>query len=314
VRVITLGESMGLIRGDGIGTLDHLGTAAIDTGGAEGNVAIGLARLDVPVTWLGRVGDDSLGRRVVRDLRGEGVVVRALVDPVAATGLMLKETPRSGATNVTYYRGGSAGSRLDPGDIDGLDIESADLLHVTGVTLAISDSARETVRRAISRARDAGVRVSFDVNHRSRLWGAVTAAAVYREIAGMSDVLFAGDDEAALTLGIGDGAGITELCAALAALGPEEVVLKHGPAGASTWLDGTVTTAPAVTVNVVDTVGAGDAFVAGYLSEVLAEASIEQRLATGTLAGAFACRHPGDWQGAVRRDELYAPVDDPVRR
>ena len=147
MTVVTIGESMGLIRGGRIGDFTHLGSAEIDTGGAEGNVAIGLVRLGIPVAWLGRVGDDSLGRRVVRDLRGEGVDVRAVVDADATTGLMLKETPRFGSTTVTYYRRGSAGSRLQPSDLDGLEIEAASLLHITGVTLALSESARDTIRQ-----------------------------------------------------------------------------------------------------------------------------------------------------------------------
>lgn len=312
--VLTLGESMGLIRGGGIGDFAQLGVAEIDTGGAEGNVAVGLARLGVPVTWLGRIGEDSLGRRVVRDLRGEGVDVRAVIDPAAPTGLMLKETPRTGSTSVTYYRRGSAGSRLRPADLDSVDVEAAALLHVTGVTLALSDSARDTVRVAVARARAAGVPVSFDVNHRSRLWDADAAAPVYREIAASADVLFAGGDEAALTLGVAESVGASSLAAGLADLGAGEVILKHGADGASAFVDGELIRAAAVTVDVIDTVGAGDAFVAGYLSELLAGASVRRRLETATLAGAFACRHPGDWHGAARRSDIDAPEGDPVRR
>lgn len=314
MTVVTLGESMGLIRGGTIGDFAELGSADLDTGGAEGNVAIGLARLGVPVTWLGRIGDDSLGRRVIRDLRGEGVDARAVVDADSTTGLMLKETPRSGSTVVTYYRRHSAGSRLRPSDLDGLEIETARLLHVTGVTLALSESARDTIRHAVARARAAGVPVSFDVNHRSRLWDAEAAAPVYREIAASADVLFAGSDEAALALGMLETSPIEALTVGLAALGVPEVVVKHGAAGASTYRDGTLFTAPAVTVDVVDTVGAGDAFVAGYLSELLKGAPVPQRLTTATLTGAFACRHPGDWHGAARRSDLLAVAGDPVLR
>ncbi|QIG39411.1 sugar kinase [Microbacterium sp. 4R-513] len=313
-HVVTLGESMGLVRGAGIGSFTQIGSAEIDTGGAEGNVAIGLARLGVDVSWLGRVGDDSIGRRVIRDLRGEGVDVHAIVDEAAATGLMLKETPRAGSTVVSYYRAGSAGSRLTPSDLAGIELEHARLLHVTGVTLAISDSARATVFAAIERARAAGVRVSFDVNHRSRLWSTETARPVLREATALADILFAGDDEAAIVLDAETPPCLEETAEALASLGPREVVLKHGAAGASAWLEGVLTSAPAVAVPVVDTVGAGDAFVAGYLSELLAEAPTEKRLGTATRTGAFACRHPGDWQGAARLAELAHLEADPVTR
>jgi 2-dehydro-3-deoxygluconokinase len=314
VRVVTFGESMGLIRGVGVSSFAELQSATVDTGGAEGNVAIGLSRLGVDVCWMGRIGADSLGRRVVRDLRGEGVDVRAIEDTNAPTGLMIKETPHSGSTRVSYYRRGSAGSRLKPGDLENLELESATLVHVTGITLAISASASETVRVAVSRAKAAGVLVSFDVNHRRQLLTDDEAAKVYREVASDADILFAGDDEAALVLGMAQGGSAMQLASALGELGPSEVLLKHGPGGATAWANGALVHQPAVEVDVVDTVGAGDAFVAGYLAECLAGAPVERRLQTAALAGAFACRHPGDWQGAARRDDLERGAVDPVSR
>lgn len=314
MRVVTLGESMGLIRGSGLGTFAQLGSAEIDTGGAEGNVAIGLARLGVSVTWLGRVGDDSIGRRVVRDLRGEGVDARAIIDPHAPTGLMLKEAPRSGSTKVTYYRSGSAGSRLCPEDLDDLAIEAADVLHVSGVSLAISDSACNAVTEAVQRARAAGVTVSFDVNHRSRLWSAETASPHYRCLVADADIVFAGEDEAALTLGFDSIPPLPQLMSSLAELGANEIVIKRGANGAAAFADGELSVQDAARVDVVDTVGAGDAFVAGYLADRLAGAPLAQRLRTATLTGAFACLHPGDWQGAATRAELEAFGDDPVSR
>ena len=201
-RVLTIGEGIGTLRTQGIGTLALERELTVGTGGAEGNVAIGLARLGVPVTWLGRVGDDGLGARVVRELRAEGVSVIAPVDPDGPTGLMLKETPSAGRSVVTYYRTGSAGSRLSPDDLDGVDFDAFALLHVTGITPALSASARACIDLAIERAREAGVAVSFDVNHRSRLWSAEAAVETYREIARRSDILFAGADEAALLTGL----------------------------------------------------------------------------------------------------------------
>lgn len=136
-RVVTLGEALGVLRTASLGSLAQLDTLAVGTGGAEGNVAVGLARLGTPVTWLGRVGDDGLGRRVARELRAEGVDVVAIVDGGAPTGLLLKETPVPGRTLVTYHRAGSAGSRLEPADLDGLDLAAGDILHLTGITPAL---------------------------------------------------------------------------------------------------------------------------------------------------------------------------------
>jgi len=311
-RVVTLGESMGLILGDGVGGWEHQSQARVATGGAEGNTAIGLARLGVPVMWLGRVGDDALGRRVVGDLRSEGVEARALVDGGAPTGLMLKSTPRAGATTVDYYRRGSAGSRLDAADLDELPLTAGDILHVTGVTLALSDSARDAVIVAVDRARDAGALVSFAVNHRSRLWAHAEAVTAYAHVIARADIVFASDDEARM---LHADTAPEDLARALAAAGPTDAVVTLGGDGAVAVIDGELHRVAAVPITPVDTVGAGDAFAAGYLAERFAGSDPTTRLRTATLAGAYACLHPGDWQGGIRRSELDGAASaDPVTR
>ena len=313
-RVVTFGEALGVLRTDQLGSLAHLGTLTVGTGGAEANVAIGLARLETAVTWLGRVGDDSLGRRVARELRAEGVGVVAIVDDEAPTGLLLKETPSPGRTVITYHRAGSAGSRLVPADLDALDLAAGDILHLTGITPALSASASITVDRALDLADAAGATISYDVNHRSRLWRARDAATTHRRIAARAQLVFAGEEEAEL---LAPGSkGPSNQAAAIAALGPTEVVIKRGAAGALVLVDGTELTRPAVSVDlVVDTVGAGDAFVAGYLAERLAGRELAIRLDTALRAGAAACQHPGDWEAAPTRGELAASRGhDPVTR
>ena len=234
-HVVTLGETMGLVRTTAIGSLEHVSDLALHVGGAESNVAIGVVRMGGRATWIGRVGDDSLGRRVLRELRGEQVDVAATVDDSARTGLMLKETPTAGTTRVLYYRAASAGSRLSPGDLDADTIRTADLLHVTGITLALSESAAAAVHDAVGIARSAGVPVSFDVNHRASLWADRDAADAYREIARQADIVFAGDGEAELLVGPGEP---EDLAAALAALGPTQAVVKLGERGCVARIDG----------------------------------------------------------------------------
>ncbi len=309
-RVLTLGEGLGVIRtSEALVTAPHLG---VGVGGAELNVAIGLARLGTEVTWLGRVGPDGLGRRVVRELRAEGVHAIAPTDD-RHTGLLLKERDALGRTLVTYHRTASAGSRLEPADLDGVDWSQFGLLHVTGITPALSESAAATVDAAMRRAADAGLTISFDVNHRSRLWSSEVAAPVHRELAARSDVLFAGLDEAAVLLGdLPDDPWKT--VEALADLGPSTVVLKLGERGALARSGAGRARASAVPVDVVDTVGAGDAFVAGYLAELIEGRSLTECLATAVKAGAAVCRHEGDWEGAITRQELDAEVTDTVVR
>ena len=293
-RVVTVGEA-----------LDVQGMRP-GTGGAELNVAIGLARLGAPVTWLGRVGDDEAGRRIAAILQAEGVDARVIVDPVAPTGMLRKTSPSPGRTEIEYHRAGSAGSRLAPTDLDGIALGPGDILHLTGITPALSATARATVEHALDLAEAAGATISYDVNHRSRLWDAAEAIPVHRAIATRAHLLFAGLDEARLLVG---GAG--DALETLAALGPAEVVLKRGTSAVYALADGVRFVQPAMQVDVVDTVGAGDAFAAGYLAERLAGLGVPERLATAVRTGAVACTHAGDWEGAPTRAELASFADRP---
>ncbi|WP_336630620.1 MULTISPECIES: sugar kinase [unclassified Microbacterium] len=305
-RVVTLGETMALLRTREIGTLQHLPDVAVGIGGAESNVAIGLRRLGVDASWAGVVGDDMLGRRILRELRGEGLDVRARTAD-ASTGLMIKERPTASSTAVTYYRAGSAGSTLAPGDVPAGWVEEADLVHVTGVTALVSASALASVDTVCARARAAGTVISFDINYRSALAPADVARPVLRRLADGADIVFGGEDEFAL---IAPGE------AAEAALAGREVVVKRGEAGAYAVVSGVRTDAPGFSVHTVDTVGAGDAFVAGYLAARLAGADVSARLAQANACGALLCMSPGDWEGAPTARELAAFLSpgDPVSR
>lgn len=311
--VLTVGEGLGVVRARECGSLETVSDLVLSTGGAEVNVAIGLARLGTPVTWLGRVGDDAVGRRVTRELRAEGVDVIARVDPAGATGVLLKSSPAPGRTEIVNLRARSAGSRLRVDDLDGVDVSLYRVLHVTGVTPALSASAAATVTELVRRARAAGVLVSVDVNHRPRLWSdPADAVASHLALVAGADVLFAGDDEARLL--VGPAVAPEDLAARLRSLGPGEVVVTLGGRGAVALVDGVVHRRDARPVTVVDTVGAGDAFVAGYLSELLRGAPPERRLDVGTRTGAAACASPGDWEGAPRRVDLDRVHTDPVSR
>jgi 2-dehydro-3-deoxygluconokinase len=310
--VVTLGETMGLFRGVSVGSLAHVSDFTLGIAGAESNVAIGLTRLGTPARWVGRVGADSIGRRVLRELRAEGIDVISVVDPGAATGIMVKEQRTVDATRVEYYRAESAGSRLNPDDLAAADIANASLLHVTGITPALSSTAREAVFAAIGIASSTDIPVSFDINHRASLWHD-DPAPVYRDLATRSQIVFAGDDEARILFP--DAATPLDLAHAIAGLGPRHVLIKLGEAGCVAVIDGLEYRREAIAVRAVDTVGAGDAFVAGYLAELLAGLSVEDRLTTAVTVGAFACLNSGDWEGFPTRDELgLLTRTDPVQR
>ncbi|WP_022894768.1 sugar kinase [Agromyces subbeticus] len=300
--VVTLGESLCLMRSASADSLELTADLRLSVGGAESNVAIGLSRLGASVEWIGRVGDDELGRRIVRELRAEGVTARAIIDPGAPTALMLKERRVIGPSRVRYYRAGSAGSRIAPGDVPLPSIAAASMLHVTGITPSLSPTADAAIDAAVGEAVAQGVPVSFDVNHRATLPRHRDAGEIYRSIATRSSLVFAGEDEARLLAP--NATDRDSLLHAIAALGPREIVLKLGSEGAVALVDGSRYSLPAVPVPVVDTVGAGDAFVAGYLAERVRGLSPEERLVTATRCGAYACTVAGDWEGAPRRIDL----------
>lgn len=317
-RVVTLGETMALVRATEVGSLRHVSRLALGIGGAESNVAIGLRRLGVDSSWLGRVGDDALGERVVRELRAEGLDVRAVVDAAAATGLMVKERSTAASTAVFYYRAGSAGSRISPEDLPAGWIEEADLLHVSGITALVSSSGRATLNAAIDRARAAGVRVSFDVNYRSALASPDAARPVLRALAERADIVFGGAEELALLFADADpDADASGAAHRLLDAGCAQVVLKLGAAGAVAFAPGAVVESPGMRIDPIDTVGAGDAFVAGYLSATLAGLDVADALRRANTCGAIACLGPGDWEAApsLRDVDAFQRGDaDPVRR
>jgi 2-dehydro-3-deoxygluconokinase len=293
---------MALMHSDRPGALQHVHELQLGIGGAESNVAVGLRRLGTPATWIGRVGHDSLGERVTRELRAEGVDIHAVVDGDAPTGLMIKERRTSETVHVWYYRAGSAGSRLAATDLPRDAIPAAALLHVTGITPALSGSAHTAVMTAIEQAEAHAVPVSFDVNHRASLWRGRDAAPVYREMARHAAIVFAGEDEGRLIAP--DAQTVPELAEAIAATGPSQVVIKLGARGCYALVDGAGYERHAVPVRPIDTVGAGDAFVAGYLAELVSGRDVATRLTTAVTAGAFACLVHGDWEGLPRRADL----------
>jgi len=300
--LLAVGETMALLTAAEVGRLRHAGSLTLGVAGAESNVAIGARRLGCPAAWVGRVGNDELGELVVSRIRAEGVDVAGVVrDPDAPTSLMLKERRTADLVRVLYYRRHGPGARLRPDDLDPAQIAAAGLLHLTGITPALSDSARATVDHAVELARSAGVPVAFDLNYRSALWPPDQAAAVCRDLAARADIVFAGDDEAELLGLAGDPAALAR---GLAELGSGHALVKLGERGAVAFVDGRAYTADPVPVQAVDPVGAGDAFVAGYLAELLAGRPVEERLATAAACGAFAVTVPGDWEGLPSRDEL----------
>jgi 2-dehydro-3-deoxygluconokinase len=302
--LVTIGETMGLVAADEIGPLRNGHRMVLGFAGAESNVAIGVRRLGQRAAWVGRVGADLIGQLILRELRAEGIdTTRVSVDTDAPSGLMLKTRRTAATADVSYLRRGSAGSRLSPADVPVDLIVGAKVLHLTGITAAVSTSAREALFRAIDIASTAGVTISFDVNHRSTLWADDEASRVLREIISRCDLVFASENEAALVVPPEQPAAMAK---SLAALGPRHVIIKQGEHGYTASISGDLLSGPAMRVPVVDPVGAGDAFVAGYLASWVEQMTPADALHTANLAGAFVVAVPGDWEGLPTRSELHA--------
>ena len=302
-QIVTVGETMIVMRSDAAGPL-RLGlpfTASI--AGAEATVAIGLARLGHPVAWAGVVGDDPGGAMIVRALRGEGVdVSHVRIEPAAPTGLMLRVDRTSERAAVRYYRGGSAGSMLRPSDVYAALGPRTRILHLTGITGCLSQTARAAVIAAVGRARELSITTSFDVNYRRQLASVDAAGDLLREILPGIGLLFVGADE----IGVLQAAtGASDPVRAALDAGIAEVVVKDGRAGATVYTGAGQVHAPAPAVSrVVDVIGAGDAFVAGYLSAWIDDAPVGERLQRGALTAGFCVSTLGDWEGLPSRGEL----------
>ncbi|AUZ36462.1 sugar kinase [Arthrobacter sp. PGP41] len=289
------------------GPLSAGGALTMHVAGAESNVAVGLARLGHSVTWAGVVGADPHGEFILRQLRAEGVRLEHREVAARRTGVMFLEQRTADVTRAFYYRSGSAGSTLCPEDVEQALSTGARILHLTGITAALSLESRKAVEYAAEQAAGAGAVVSFDVNYRSKLWSREEARKVLAPLVRHAGILIASDDELGLVAAAPDsapGTGESAMVAEILGLGVREVVVKRGAAGASVHTPEGRWDAPAVPVTSIDTVGAGDAFTAGYLSALLDGADVAGRLQRGVLTGAFAVSTAGDWEGLPGRAEL----------
>jgi 2-dehydro-3-deoxygluconokinase len=301
--LVTLGESMVLLLAEQSGPMREATTFRRYIAGAESNVASGLTRLGHTSGWFSRVGADEFGRAVVFRIRGEGVdTSRVITDPLAPTGIVIRERREVGPIEQVYYRRGSAASRLSPDDLDETYLTQPRFLHLTGITPALSQSCRETVFTAAEVARSAGVSVALDPNYRSKLWDADTFRWVVRDLASRCDILLPGMDEATLLTGETDPVVAARQ---LRALGPSTVVVKVGANGAIALTDEGQISAPAARLErVIDPVGAGDAFAAGLFAGILRGFSMEAALALANRCGALAMTAPGDMESLPFWDEL----------
>jgi 2-dehydro-3-deoxygluconokinase len=296
--------------------LDETDELTVHTGGAEVNTAVGVSRLGVSSTWLGRVGDDPLGRRVLRSLREEGVDTSlAIVDPGAPTGLYLREWLPDGLRRPYYYRHGGAGTRLSKEDWPSpwpQAVPVPAVLHVTGITTALSDTAAHAVEFMVARAAEMGCLISVDPNYRAVLWpDPAEARAALLELASAADVLLLSEDDADLLFDTTDPRLVRRAAGRLDA---RMVVYKRGSLGAVAWSgDEQVEVAGDEVSAEVDPVGAGDGFNAGFLAATMLGLSLADAARCGAWCGARAVERVGENSGYPTCSQLPPSLRDAMR-
>ncbi|MBO0981169.1 sugar kinase [Microbacterium sp. SD291] len=272
--VIAIGETMVLIAPHDATPLADAEDVRLSIGGAESNVAAHVAALGLRTAWVSALGDDVLGHRVDRAIHALGVDTRWVrFDADAPTGVYFKD-PGHG---VYYYRAGSAASRMTAASISGVPLERASIVHISGITPALSPECAAMIDAIIDRVAASPATLSFDVNHRKALWPSSDAAsAALLDLARRSDIVFVGLDEAETLWGTQTPDAVRALIPA-----PARLVVKDGDVGATEFSADGAVFEPAIPTEVVEAVGTGDAFAAGYLAGLLAGEPSAERLRGG---------------------------------
>ena len=315
-RVVTFGEAMLRLTPPGHERIERTTSFDVTIGGAELNTAVGLACLEWPVSWVSAVPSSPLGRAVLRSAREHGVdvsQVAVLPESRGRTGLYFLELaadPRPSA--VHYDRANSAIANIEPGELDWSHIlDGAAGFHISGITPAVSERLRAETFTALRAANAASVPVFFDLNYRSKLWSEDEARACFSEMMPLVDVMFASRNGLNSFFGI-EGNHAEAGATACERLGLAACVLtrKKGKASRSLQLcaigaraDGTVVETDWYKIEVVDRVGGGDAFAAGFIAGYLEDSTeLLTALELGLAASTLKHTMPGDFLCATRSE------------
>lgn len=304
-KTILFGEPMALLIADTTGPLEEVEHFTRALSGAEVNVSIGLSRLGHSVEYLTRLGDDPFGHYIENQLKKNEIGTSMVTyDPVYRTGIQLKNRVTDGSDPYApYYRKGSAASHISKEEIDALDLTDVELIHVTGIPPALSESAREASFRLMERAKEAGILLTFDPNLRPALWeNEETMIRVINRLASMADAVLPGIGECRILAGT---AQAEEAADFYQKLGVKTVIVKDGASGAYVREGEISYRVPGYQVEkVVDTVGAGDGFAVGVLSGILEGMSMRDSVLRGNAIGAIQVMNISDNEGLPTRQEL----------
>jgi 2-dehydro-3-deoxygluconokinase len=240
-----------------------------------------LSKLGIDATWLGALGADPFGTIILDALRADGVNTEFVqVVPTKKTAVYFKDVTKD-STQVFYYRESSAMSHAGPELLSEVSAKKWDLVHMSGITPALSESCRELTLETLSGPTMASTTKSFDINFRPGLWPAGDAPEVLRDIADRCDIVFVGLDEAEALWGVNTAHDVRAILSK-----PAYIVVKDSEHVATEMSAAGTSTEPAIEVDIVEKVGAGDAFAAGWLAGYLRGESANSRLRMGHLMAA----------------------------
>ena len=302
--LLLAGEPMGLLIAQSEGSLDSVAGFTLAVAGAEFNVATGAARLGHFVSYLTKLGNDPFGTRITNTLTANKIdSSNVLTSDTNTTGFMLKSKVSKGDPEIFYFRKGSAASTLDASDVEKIDFNKFDYVHLTGIFPALTDSTRAAMMALIKKAKELGLFISFDPNLRPQLWPSQEVMVkTLNELASYADLVLPGCGEGKILCGSEDPSKINDF---YRSLGARMVVTKLGPDGALVREGDNEYKVPGFIIDkVVDTVGAGDGFACGVITGLMEGLSLEKAVERGAAIGAIQCTFAGDNEGLPTQEQL----------
>ncbi|WP_077214962.1 sugar kinase [Bacillus dakarensis] len=301
--IITIGDALVAFEPAQNGPLRFVNSFDRKVGGAELNVAIGCSRLGLQSGWISRLGKDEFGRYIYNFARGEGIDVSEvqLVEG-HPTSIYFKEKLNGDSINSYYYRHSSPTITFKNDEMNEEYIRQAKILHITGVFPAIAESNASIILQLVKLAKKHQVLVTLDPNIRLKLWSAEKARETLHSFLPYVDVLITGEEEAEILFGTSDP---DEVKLALQQLGIDHFVLKQGERGAMGFRKEESVYAPVMDgIQVVDVVGAGDAFASGYLYSLIQNWPLEESLSFANGVAAHVIGVAGDNEGLPYKEDM----------
>ena len=292
----TFGELMALFMSVDTDSVKTASQYQMSAAGAEANVAVAAHRLGIDVHYHSKVGNDYLGDAAMALLEKEGLSTKHFLRSPNYNGALVRNRGQDEKLDVTYLRKCAAASTFQPSDIDENILSQSKWLHVTGITTALSSSARDTVAHAMELARKHKVRTSFDLNIRLKLWSKEEASKTLRELAHDIELVTAGVDEYEIVFGGGNPETNLRIAAER---GINIAIMTNGPEKMRILNRGERFDFQPDQVKIVDPVGSGDAAIAGTICGILAGLSLHDAIKQGSKCGAMVASVLGDWAGMV---------------